>query len=419
MKTFLKYVIFIYAFAGTLACAQNETAKWYFGQYAALDFMTNPPTILNNSAMNVLEGCASIADAAGNLLFYTDGVTVWNQQHTIMANGTGLWGGSTPSQSSIIIKQPGSINLYYVFTLEGLIGSGGLSYSIVDMSLASGMGSVTIKNTSLYLGQCSEKLTATKHANGVDYWVMIHEYNTNNFRTYLLSSGGVNPAIISSVGVTYNDFFFGTMKFSSNGQKIGAAIYAPARTIELYDFNKSTGVVSNALTLATNVYAYGCEFSPDAMKFYSYNNGIVQWDLNAGSNQAILSSSTTISNMGDYSMQLAPNGKIYITSQNSQSIHVINNPNVTGSGCNFVAYGQWLGGSPHASSMGLPNIISQPCLTFTTGVGNITTCYGSNMGGASVLAVSGIQVRSLIHGQTAQTLTQRQVSIMFPLVRGV
>src|SRR5690606_2425500 len=115
MKPFLKYFILLYAFAGTGIFAQNENTKWYFGNHVALEFMTNPPTLLNNSAMNVYEGCASIADAAGNLLFYTDGMTVWNQQHTVMANGTGLNGVGSAVQAAIIIKQPGNATIYYIF----------------------------------------------------------------------------------------------------------------------------------------------------------------------------------------------------------------------------------------------------------------------------------------------------------------
>lgn len=124
------FIVFIFC-----GYAQNENTKWYFGNHAALDFMTNPPTILNNSAMNQFASSASIADTAGNLLFYTDGVTVWNKQHTIMANGTGLFGNTASAQSALIIKQPGNTNLYYIFTKDIVIGqlyTKGLNYSIVD-----------------------------------------------------------------------------------------------------------------------------------------------------------------------------------------------------------------------------------------------------------------------------------------------
>src|SRR6185436_4851256 len=93
--------------------AQNETQKWYFGNKAGLDFSTNPPTVLTNGMMTTGEGCSSIANSAGNLLFYTDGITIWNQNHTPMANGTGLFGSSSTSQSGVIVKKPGSANIYY------------------------------------------------------------------------------------------------------------------------------------------------------------------------------------------------------------------------------------------------------------------------------------------------------------------
>lgn len=90
---------------------QNETAKWYFGANAALDFMINPPTVLNNSAMYKYQGSSTIADAAGNLLFYTDGNNVWNKQHVIMANGALPLSMGSNQARSMIVKQPGNSNL--------------------------------------------------------------------------------------------------------------------------------------------------------------------------------------------------------------------------------------------------------------------------------------------------------------------
>ena len=91
--------------------SQNQTKKWYFGDQAGLDFNTTPPTILTNGAINANNSCASIADAAGNLLFYTDGQTVYNSSHVVMSNGTGLFGHHYSSQGSLIIKQPGNTNI--------------------------------------------------------------------------------------------------------------------------------------------------------------------------------------------------------------------------------------------------------------------------------------------------------------------
>lgn len=403
--------------------SQNEASKWYFGNQAGLNFMTNPPTILTNGAMNVFEGCASIADGAGNLLMYTDGVTVYNSAHLIMANGTGLLGSNTPCQSSIIIQRPGSNTLYYIFTVQGTNGTAGLNYSIVDMSLANGQGSVTVKNANLYSGTIAEKLTATKHCNGVDYWVLAKDWSStttiSNFRAYQLTSAGVSTTGVLSPAWQWTNttnFFYdiGAMKIAPNGKKLGLAVYGyynnftnlNNHSFELWDFNNTTGVVSNSLALGqftgttTNYnYGYGVEFSPDGTKLYGsrlYNNtnatgGVLQYNLCAGSPTAIQASeltvgtNTVINSNWFGSLQLGPNGKIYCanwtgTVNNPQAISVINSPNSLGTACGFVLHGQSI--SPKICYYGLPNFPSNffaqppPVSPYTFTVSNTYGCQG-------------------------------------------
>ena len=73
----------------TIAFSQNETVNWYFGYQAGLNFSANnnTPTLLTDSAMITPAGCSSISDSQGNLLFYTNGNTVWNKDHQIMESG--------------------------------------------------------------------------------------------------------------------------------------------------------------------------------------------------------------------------------------------------------------------------------------------------------------------------------------------
>jgi hypothetical protein len=142
MKHLIKSSLFICLLIAFALGAQNENVNWYFGSYAGLNFSTNPPTILNNSAMYSSEGCAAVSDGVGNLLFYTDGITIWNKNHQIMANGTGLMGHPSAAQSGLVLKQPGNPNLYYVFTVDVAGGINGLRYTIVNMALAAGMGSI-------------------------------------------------------------------------------------------------------------------------------------------------------------------------------------------------------------------------------------------------------------------------------------
>ena len=72
---------------------QGYFNQWYFGTDAGIDFNTNPPTpLLNNAAYNESEGCASISDNNGNLLFYASGYEIRNKNHLVMLNGNGLMG---------------------------------------------------------------------------------------------------------------------------------------------------------------------------------------------------------------------------------------------------------------------------------------------------------------------------------------
>src|SRR3954466_8241305 len=97
--------------------AQNEHTKWYFGDHAALDFLNNGPNFIPNSALFSYEGCASIADASGNLLFYTGGDTIFNGNHQVMANGTNILGQNSAVQSSLIIKDLNMSHIFHLFTI--------------------------------------------------------------------------------------------------------------------------------------------------------------------------------------------------------------------------------------------------------------------------------------------------------------
>lgn len=359
---------------------QNETSKWYFGFNAGLDFMTNPPTVLTSGMAYTTEGSSSIADSGGNLLFYTKGDTIRNKLHQVMSNGGGLIGNQTTSQCSAIIKKPGSSNLYYVFTLAPNLLTPGFAYSLVDMNLASGYGSVTIKNTILYPDSSSEKLTVVKHCNRKDYWVIIHEFNSANFRAYLLSAAGVNTiAIMSSVGTVHTgQNWCGCMKAAPNGSKLALALYEnPGQgNFELYDFNTSTGTVSNPLILTSFNSAYGCEFSSDGSKLYATpfaGNILYQYNLCAGSPSAIINSQVSFSVTSAGQLQLASDGKIYVARWNKSALGVINNPNAAGTLCNYVDNGQSI--APKFSTLGLPNFNNDllrflPSYSYTFGIGN-------------------------------------------------
>lgn len=363
MKNF-KVTIIICLISFYSVNAQQYANHWYFGDSAGVDFSSGTPVAIT-SGMKAYEGCAAISDNSGNLLFYTNGRTIWNRNHVVMPNGTGLKGGGSSTQSVIIIPHVGNSNLYYVFTTDDFAEADGLCYSIVDMSMASGTGDVSVKNV-LLTTPVAEKITAAKACNGKDMWVVAHGCNNDSFYSYLVSSTGLNTTpVISNVGPSHAGMgnFIGAMKVSPLGNQL--ALAANKTGFELYDFNSSTGVISNYVSFPPTIYvgAYGIEFSPDGSKLYGSvmalsNPSLFQFDLLAGSATAITGSATLVVSpptgiVEMYgSLQLGPDKKIYVSRVGEQYLSVISNPNASGTACNYIANSISLG---KTCQWGLPN----------------------------------------------------------------
>lgn len=128
---------------------QKEASNWYFGSKAGITFKNGAPVALTDGVISQSEGVATISDANGNLLFYTDGNKVWNRNHIEMPNGLNLNGDNQSAQSAVIVPMPNDPDIYYIFTVSNwpLTGpTAGLFYSIVDMRLDGGLGNITTKN---------------------------------------------------------------------------------------------------------------------------------------------------------------------------------------------------------------------------------------------------------------------------------
>jgi len=351
--TFLFSAIFILS---SLIHAQKQTNFWYFGINAALDFNTGSPVVVTNGALNTTEGSSSISDANGNLLFYTDGVSVWNKNNTVMPNGTGLQGDPSTTQSALIVKKPGSSTLYYIFTLPAE-GTGNFCYSVVDMTMDSGNGDVTTKNT-VIKGNVTEKLSAVHNCNGTDIWVMVHELGNNAFYAYPVTAAGLGTAVVSNVGGVQTRVH-GQMKFNNAGTKLACnrdtmvqqgPPYQGTTYLDVFDFNNQTGVVSNPKALFLNNWqkCYGVEFSPDNSKVYACyydvsglnggNSEIMQYNLTATN---VAASGVTVGASFDpdilRAMQAAPDGKIYISKSGTPFLCVINSPNALGPASSYSA----------------------------------------------------------------------------------
>ena len=121
MKTFKLYLLNTMLIVISFAYSQNQCKKgniWYFGNNAGLDFNSGSPIALTDGMLTTNEGCASIADEQGNLLFYTDGSTVYDKNHQVMTNGTNLMGNMSSTQSGIIVTDPYDNNRHYIFSTD-------------------------------------------------------------------------------------------------------------------------------------------------------------------------------------------------------------------------------------------------------------------------------------------------------------
>lgn len=360
---------------------------WYFGYNAGLNFNTGTPTPLTDGALSIWEGCATICDENGNPLFYTDGRSIWNKNHLIMPNATNLGGDNSSSQSGIIVPQPENPNRYFVFSVDAEGGSGGVQYAVVDITLNNGLGGLISKNTPL-LSRASEKLTAVRHCNNKDFWVIAHELNNNSFRAYLVTRNGLSATSFESkVGNIHNGGTgaIGYMKASNNGRKIAVCTWLNG-TVELLDFDNTNGTLSNVISIqnARMRYAYGAEFSPNNQYLYvstPESRIIHQFEVNVSNSASFASSRVEIggapltgaSKIG--ALQIAPNNLIYIALDNTQFLGVINNPDAKGTACNYVEKGVFLSGK--YSGIGLPNLITtyfKEPLSVTTSISKGNDC---------------------------------------------
>lgn len=381
--------------------AQKETWHWYFGDRAGMDFSSGAPVADTNGIVYALEGVSSISDSYGNLLFYTNGINVYNHNHNVMDGGDWLMGDQSSTQSSIIVKQPGRDSIYYIFTLDAYNSyylvppHKGFRYNIVDINENNGLGKVLDKNILLAENTC-EQVAAIKHCNGKDIWILIALRNSNTYKAYLMTDSGLSVTpIISDVGcgMATNVWTAGYMKASPNGRKIISAHNVNNLTlsnIELFDFDNASGILSNAIpigdSLTSDLSAYSAEFSPNQKYLYvSYlaqvtnsNNYILQYDITSNDAMIINQSAFSIywSNLPLFTpnshtsaaIQRGPDNKIYVAFAGYSFVGVINYPDSGGTSSFFVKDGVFLNG--RICQYGLPTFsqqyfVSQPDFNFT------------------------------------------------------
>ncbi len=358
--------------------AQNpdikRTTHWYFGYGAGLDFSSGTPVVDTTGKSNGPEQSFTMSDTCGNLLFYgapdsNDAkLIIRDKNHQIMPNGV-LQSCCNPTQCACI-PQPQNDSIYYIFyTEQGGNVNGQFLYAIVDINANGGLGAIISKDNVLIDSMATEKVGVTKHCNGTDFWIASKKSGSgswvpvaNQLYVWSLTSTGLSSTPVMSapgnIGWELGDGYF---RFSPDGS-MAATTYSyqssfylqDSSYVEIYQFDNCTGIFSNPITIQYP-YPYGISFSPDNSKLYigcldgaffgSVDTAYFrQYDVTNYNQNSVLASEFTIDKGTIWNnFQMGMDGKIYVQDIDTSlvdyglySIGVINNPNASGTLCNYI-----------------------------------------------------------------------------------
>lgn len=377
-----------------LTIAQGVDNLWIMGYDHAtglpygntnIDFNTGSPSIYyQNREISFARCSASICDSLGDLLFFTNGFFILNANNDTILNGAYLdtgavmnsWIniGSPVPQGVFIIPKPKSNSEYYLFHEMAEIADVpnvsqlqplDLFYSLVDMNADNGKGAVIARQVpvfsdTLFVGG----ITGVKHANGRDWWVIVHENNSNGFYTVLVTPDSIMGPYLQFIGQQLNFGGNGQSVFSPDGSHF--AMYDNLNDLDVYDFDRCSGLLSNYQHVAINdsANAAGVAFSPNSQYIYvSSDQYIYQFDIN---NSNLSLSQITVAVWDTfyspnppfattfYLAQLAPDGKIYLSTPNgTDKLHVINYPDSVGMSCDVCQHCITL---PAYNAFTIPNV---------------------------------------------------------------
>ena len=356
------------------AQVNNKNTVWCFGDSALIDFTIKSNPTVGNSSVRARGSCASISNNNDSLLFYAqtdhkipgiyEGACVWNKNHNLMDRGDSLQGGGW-YQEITIVPIPSIANKYFLFAVT--IGGFpfGLWQSEINMSINNGLGKVVKKNKKICPYQQVDGINAVKHGNGRDWWIFTRRFdkflNGSNFwDIYLVTDSGVTDSVNQQVG-TANVAGLAFTAISKNGKRV--AFVNNMNLIEVFDFDRCTGIISNPITIQQQTPFAGDEFTGVAFSangnvLYVSNyttTSLIQYDLtaaNIGASKFIVYKDTN-PNVIYGGLALAPDDKIYHTWWGCTHLGVINNPDSLSKQCNYAPNSFYLGGKH--SNMSLPN----------------------------------------------------------------
>ena len=205
----------------------------------------------------------SFSDVSGNLVFSFNGKAVYGSDHEIIENGNSWFEGEFDSgwmlpqcglmfehltDSILVYLFDMDINYVYIENMAEGIGEH-IHYSIIDRTQNEGQGAVVLRKELLAQDTFDAgKLSACKHANGRDWWILMPEQFSNRFHRFLLTPDGIDTMGVQIIGEPVPSGL-GQATFSSDGTKHvrynGISVIGRENMLRMYDFDRCTGLLSN------------------------------------------------------------------------------------------------------------------------------------------------------------------------------
>ena len=449
---------------------QKEQNIWLNGLYAGIDFnSTSPVTFRRPYPDDIWRTTASICDSNGNLLFFTNGFRVFNRNYDIMQNGNNLNLGDYFSygynelpvpDGAVIIPYPGQIGKYYLihtdlnFISDSYLGNpllmNDLYYDVIDMHRDGGLGGIVPDQKEVLFFTdtlANTGIQAIKHANGQDWWIFCHEYNSDRYYRFLIDKNGIHGPFTQNIGQAYSEYnaavVNGDIRFNQQGTQM-IKNNSDSCLFELYDFDRCTGELSNhrQIKVSDTLYQlWGLCFSPSGRFAYisaNYETELFQFDLWAAniekSKKLIAVYDETLNPLETifYKMAIGPDGKIYMCNYDTNlSLHVINSPDSAGKSCAFVQNQlefpettYWGGGMPNLPNYHLDSLAG--CDTVITNSASISQIlfshevYPNPCTGKFQLSITGVNSKTevVIYNEMGEVIEQATLQPVNGFIHG-
>ncbi|MEP7263662.1 MAG: T9SS type B sorting domain-containing protein [Bacteroidota bacterium] len=352
----MRVLLMLLIFLPEVAFTQFQVRQWVFGAHAGMDFINGTAASFNQYPLVAAKGSTVMSNCSGDLLFYSNGKDVFNAQHQHLINLNG--NSFNPVISIPVPEQP---DRYYLFYMTDTATGCRLFFSIIDMSLNG--GTVILRNQMLAQNLCS-KLAGVHQENKKDFWLVTHNFNSDEFFSYSITSTGINfTPVVSSAGPVISGAtnFDGALEFSIDGRSLVNVV--PDGHIGIYNFNRQTGQVQLNMDLSSLAISHpdGASLSPGKKMLYinsPSNYTLYQVDLTLPSLNEIIQSKILMDSISSGlwgEMQIASDGNIYIAIAISTMLAEIKHPDKRFPLCGYNRYATFLNGN--SSNLGLPNFV--------------------------------------------------------------